>query len=141
MNSCVFFAQLFLAKEESTGRFIHLRVYDLEQMVLFPDAGQIEKLARVFDEFGRVKFPSIGEQFDANFIQRYDEFWEHEGAAPNQVKLWPVLDKPVRPAKSRIDFDLALCGALGARVQERDLVELYGIFVQEMIMTRGLTKD
>jgi hypothetical protein len=141
LNSCLFFAQFFLLKEESTGRFINVRVYDLEQMVIFPDDKQVEALVRVFDKFGAVKFPSIGEQFDANFAQRYDEFWEKEKSGGRQAKLWPVLDKPVEPSEARLNFDLAVCEALGADIDKEDLVELYHVFVREMIMTRGLTKD
>jgi len=141
LNSCLFFGQFFLLKEESTGRFIDVRVYDLEQMVLFPDPQQVGKLVRVFDEFRRVKFPCIAEQFDTSFSQRYDEFWEREKSGGKQAMLWPVLDKPVQPAKQRIEFDIAICNALGARISKEDLIELYGIFVQEMILIRGLTKD
>lgn len=141
LNSCIFYAQFFLLKEESTGRFINVRVYDLEQMVVFPGAGLVDKLASVFDAFGKFKFPSIGEQFDANFSQRYDEFWEKEKSVGRQAVICPVLDKPVRPAKVRMEFDIAISDALGARVREKDLIELYRIFVQEMIMTRGLTTD
>jgi hypothetical protein len=141
LNSCLFFAQFFLLKEESTGRFINVRVYDLEQMVIFPNEDQVKKLVPVFEEFARAKFPSIGEQFDANFSQRYDEFWEKEKSNASQTALWPVLGTPVRPANVRLEFDTAICDALGKKVEKAELIELYGIFVQEMILTRGLTKD
>jgi len=141
LNSSLFFAQFLLLKEESTGRFIDVRVYDLEQMILFPTAEQVKDLVSVFNQFGKVEFPSLGEQFDVNFIQRYDEFWEREKSVLKQGKLWPVLDSPIQPAKSRLDFDLGVSRALGVKLSKADLSSLYQIFVQEMILTRGLTKD
>lgn len=141
LNSSLFFAQFFLLKEESTGRYIDVRVYDFEQMILFPATAQLPQLADTFDRLSSVPMPSIGEQFDSDFLERYDQFWERERPSGSQKKLWPLLEKPVRPSKSRLDLDMAVSSALGVKLDAEELIELYGIFVKEMILTRGLTKD
>lgn len=48
LNSCLFLAQFFLLKEESTGRFLHIRTYDLGEMYLYPETENIPQLFEVF---------------------------------------------------------------------------------------------
>ncbi len=36
LNSSLFWAHFFLLKEESTGRYINIRFYDMHQMPIFP---------------------------------------------------------------------------------------------------------
>lgn len=67
-------AQIFLLKEESTGRYIDIRLYDLREMNLVPPNDSIESLATVFDKYSKINFPSLREQFDESFDRRYKEF-------------------------------------------------------------------
>jgi hypothetical protein len=41
----------------------------------------------------------------------------------------------------RLEYDKRVCEALGVRVSKKTLLALYKIFVEEMILTRGLIKD
>ena len=140
LNSSLFFAQFFLLKEESTGRFMHIRLYDLDEMALMPPATSINALAKVFDTFGEVEFPALCEQFDQRFFERYEEFWKHEDDA-SQRRTWSILNEPVHPHPQRLDFDLAVCKALDIPASKMELTSLYGIFVKEMIIPRRLKKD
>ena len=138
-NSSLFLSQFFILKEESTGRNINVRFYDLEEMQLYPDITKVGKLAAIYDKFGDSEFPSLREQFDMDFDQRYEEFWEFRRSG--QTSLFNVMKRPVRPTKVRLDFDLAVCRALGVEMSVEDLVTVYGTIVKEMIVTRGLQRD
>lgn len=140
LNSVIFFAQFFLLKEESTGRYINIRFYDLEEMKLYPANGMIQKLVNIFQQYHHTRFPSLREQFDKNFDERYKEFWEKERGS-RQQRLWSVIRKPVEPFLSRLNFDLAVCQAIGIPIKKSDLIRIYEVFVNEMIIIRGLTKD
>lgn len=140
LNSILFFSQFFLLKEESTGRFINVRFYDLEQMRLYPDEKNIKELVKVFNTYANSEFPALRYQFDGNFDQRYDEFWEKQ-RGNNQGQLFSVLDKPIEPADIRVEFDLATCKAIGLNMTKKDLMELYEIIIREMIITKGLKRD
>lgn len=140
LNSFVFWTQFFLLKEESTGRFIDIRFYDLAEMELKPDGSQIPALLRVFDEYKTKPFPSLREQMDVNFDQRYEEFWEAQRPT-RQARFWPVLERPIEPSPTRIAFDLAVANALGVAVGEPDLRGLYRAIVDEMMITRSLSPD
>lgn len=141
LNSVLFYSQFFLLKEESTGRFINIRFYDLEQMRLYPHGRSVKPLVRVFDAYGRSEFPTaLRYQFDRSFDQRYEEFWENQ-RGNSQGRLFSVLDKPIEPALVRLEFDLAVCGAIGLDMTKEDLMELYEIIVREMIIIKGLKRD
>jgi hypothetical protein len=140
LNSIMFLSQFFSSKEESTGRYVDIRVYDLEEMSLIPSANLIKPLNLVFDKFSEKKFPSLRQQFDQNFDQRYEEFWEKQ-KGDNQGKLFSVLDKPIEPADVRVEFDLAACKAIGLNMTKKDLMELYEIIIREMIIIKGLKRD
>jgi type I restriction-modification system DNA methylase subunit len=140
-NSIIFLGQFFSSKEESTGRFINIRVYDLEQMILIPSVEFIKPLSAVFKKFSKIKFPSLRHQFDQNFDERYEEFWEKQRGNNHQRKLFSVLDKPIEPADVRVNFDLAVCKTIGLDMTKKDLMELYEIIVHEMIITKGLKRD
>jgi hypothetical protein len=75
LNSCLFLAQFFLLKEETTGRYIDVRLYDLAEMTVYPDDDVVPALVRVFEQFGSVEFPALCEQLDEDFEGRYQEFW------------------------------------------------------------------
>jgi type I restriction-modification system DNA methylase subunit len=140
LNSIMFLSQFFSSKEESTGRFVDIRVYDLEEMALIPSPDLIKPLNSLFEKFAGRKFPSLRQQFDQNFDQRYEEFWDKQ-EGNNQKKLFAVLDKPIEPADIRVEFDLAVCNAIGLDMTKKDLMELYEIIVREMIITKGLKRD
>jgi hypothetical protein len=140
MNSWIFFCQFFLLKEESTGRFINVRFYDLYEMDLYPRAEAIPRLSRLFEKYSAAPFPPLREQFDQNFDQRYKEYWKSR-TEKRQKRLWTVLDTPVEPAPLRLRFDLDVAEALGVKVDEGDLRELYSTIVDEMIITQGLARD
>ena len=139
LNSALFLAQFFLLKEETTGRYINVRFYDLQDMTLYPNATAVPSLAKVFDEFSQREFPPLRVQLDRNFDSRYKEFWSGRRSA--QMSLFNVLRQPVDPSPIRLDFDLAVCKALDVPVTQEQLVEVYGTIVKEMIITRGLQRD
>lgn len=141
VNSWPFFCQFFLLKEESTGRFMHIRFYDLYEMVLYPPDDLVKSLARLFDKYRDLPFPSLREQFDARFDDRYDEFYNASATRSVQTRLWSVLNKPIDPWPPRVRFDLEVGKALGAELGTDDLLSLYATIVKEMIITRGLKKD
>lgn len=139
LNSALFFANFFLLKEESTGRYIDIRFYDLYEMNLFPSDELIKRLAQVFNKYATKQFPSLRNQFDQNFDQRYKAFWDRERRG--RIHTPSVLEQPVKPAAIRLNFDLDVCQAVGVPVAPEDLIQLYEIFVKEMILVRGLTRD
>jgi hypothetical protein len=138
LNSIVFLSQFFLLKEETTGRYINVRFYDLHQMHLYPKQKAVRALGQVYDAFADVEFPSLREQFDADFDNRYEQFWTRQRTAQLPLKL---LSRRVRPSSIRLQFDQAVCRALGTPVTPRELIRVYGVIVAEMIMTRGLQRD
>ena len=133
LNSTIFLANLFLFKEETTGRFIDIRSYDLQRVRLCPESSEAEKLAEVFDEFSDRDFPSLHEQLDQRFLDNYERFWAE--------KDWEKVDLVVEPSQIRLEFDTAVFEALDIAVTEGELVEVYTTLVKEMIITRGLKKD
>lgn len=138
LNSAAFLSQFFLMKEETTGRYIHIRFYDLREMDIFPKREKIEGLAKIFDEFSSRRFPSLREQLDRNFDERYKAFWLE--ARKGQTSPF-ARGEQVDPSKVRLEFDLRICEALDVSVSREELCTLYGAIVEEMIMTRGLTRD
>lgn len=141
LNSIIFLSQFFMSKEETTGRYVDIRFYDLYEMKLFPKVNQRQGLSNVFNKFKDVRFPSLREQLDKNFNERYEEFWEMSNNRASQQRLWDRLKEPIEPFDKRIEFDLSVCDAIGVRISERDLTSIYEILVREMIITRRLTKD
>jgi len=138
LNSALFLSQFFILKEETTGRYIDIRFYDFYEMDIFPKRGKIKNLARVFDKFSDKKFPSLREQLDKNFDERYKAFWLEK--RKGQKTLFS-LEEPVNPSEIRLNFDLSVCKALGTSVTKEELYDLYKVIVEEMIITRGLTRD
>lgn len=139
LNSSLFLTQFFLLKEETMGRYIHIRFYDLYEMSLYPHDAVKAALVNVYERFCDQEFPSLREQLDQDFDQRYDEFWKLQRT--RQPSLFSILSHPVRPSQIRLDFDLAICEALGVSMTADDLREVYGAMVKEMIVTRGLQRD
>nr|MDO8100094.1 N-6 DNA methylase [Candidatus Njordarchaeota archaeon] len=138
LNSALFLSQFFLIKEETTGRYINLRFYDFYEMEIFPKKEKVKELVKVFHEFSNRRFPSLREQLDRNFDERYESFWL---ATRKGQKGAFDLREQVDPSKVRLEFDLSVCRALGVPVSREELLTLYGAIVEEMIMTRGLTRD
>ncbi len=77
-NSVVFWAQFFLLKEQTNGRFINITSNDLHQMHLVPEASCVGKLVDVYDRYAKTDFPALRDQFDSEFDARYAEFWQGE---------------------------------------------------------------
>jgi len=138
VNSVVFLSQFFLLKEETTGRYINLRFYDFYEMKIFPEGRKIKELASIFDRFADKQFPSLREQLDKNFDTRYEAFWLQ--IKRKQKTLFNPQDM-VTPSDVRLEFDMAICGALGVSVTRKELCDLYKVIVEEMIVTRGLARD
>ena len=141
LNSIIFLSQFFLLKEESTGSYIDIRDHDYYGAILYPVDEFIEPLVEVFKKYSKVKFTSLREQFDICFDDRYEEFWSQRRKPDMQQRLWSVLDQPVQPSSDRLNFDLAVCQALGVNVSPDELITLYGALTKEMIMIRGLQRD
>jgi hypothetical protein len=139
-NSSIFLAQFFLNKEESTGRFLHIRTTDLRGILLLPRGARVDALAEVFDDFRECEFPSLRHQFDQGFDNRYGEFWERQ-RGENQPALWDNRDSGIQPSETRINFDLRVAEALGRPTDVATLNRVYSCFIEEMIITRGLTRD
>jgi hypothetical protein len=140
-NSIQFLVQFFLLKEESTGRYINVRFYDLAATRMYPSLHVVPQLRAVFDHYKSKNFPSLRQQFDRNFELRYKEFWDRQKSEGYQGKMWSVIDSGVEPSDLRLEFDLAVCNALDMKVSRDDLLTLYEVIVKEMIMTRHLTRD
>jgi len=138
LNSIVFLSQFFLLKEETTGRYIDIRFYDFYEMNIFPEKTKVKVLASVFDKFSHQRFPSLKQQLDKDFDARYDAFWLE--TKKKQKTLFSTSSK-ASPSKARLDFDIAVCKALGINVTEDELLEIYKVLVQEMIVTKGLARD
>lgn len=139
LNSALFLTQFFLLKEETTGRYIDVRFYDLEEMYLYPDNAVVPALADLFNRFANAPFTALRDQLDAQFDARYEEFWELQ--RKGQPSLLNVTEDPVQCSSVRLAFDKAVCSALGVEVTEDELREVYKVLVEEMIVTRGLQRD
>jgi len=133
LNSSVFLANLFLFKEETTGRYIDIRAYDLNQMKMLPTATHVSDLVVVFNRYSDKDFPALREQMDANFSTHYDAFQE--------TKDWSTVDFRLQPSQLRLDMDQDVFRALGAAITRGELMEVYQAIEKEMIITRGLTRD
>ena len=106
---------------------------------LFPKEAVMDNLVKVYNTYSLLEFPSLREQLDKNFDQRYEEFWRIR--RHDQPSLFSVLNKPVEPSEIRLNFDLDICKALGVESTKDELISVYGTLVKEMIITRGLTRD
>lgn len=138
-NSVLFLVQFFLLKEETTGRYINIRFYDLYEMNLYPDDKVVPALVKVYDKYSHSEFPCLRQQFDTNFDQRYKDFWSMQRRG--QQSLFSVINNSVEPSEIRLRFDLDICEALGVKTTADELISVYGTIVKEMILTRGLTRD
>jgi hypothetical protein len=139
LNSALFLVKFFLLKEETTGRYINIRFYDLYETNLFPKESLIPNLVKVYEAYCLSEFPSLREQLDKNFDQRYEEFWKVR--RHDQPSLFSVFNNEVEPSEIRLNFDLDICKALGVETTKDELISVYRTIVKEMIITRGLTRD
>jgi len=137
LNSIFFLASFFQMKEESTGRYIDIRQYDLFGTKLYPSPEQVNKLVNVYEKYKEIDFPPLRDQIDKRFNERYKSFWnlEKEG----QKTLIP-LDE-VKPHELRLKFDMDVIKAVGAKLTEKEVIEAYKAIAEDMIITRGLKKD
>lgn len=138
LNSIFFLANFFNLKEESTGRYIDVRQYDLYRMRLYPcSEEQVRRLSEIYERYKDVEFPSLSRQLDMYFEERHQQFWLEE----RRGQLTLVPSPPLTPAKARVEFDLAVAKALGITLSEKELLAAYEAIVEDMVITRGLRKD
>ena len=67
------------------------------------------------------------------------DYWARQKTG--QLSQFSLLNQAVEPSKIRMDFDLAVCKALKIDVTKYELTNVYGAIINEMIITRGLTRD
>ncbi|MDI9642122.1 MAG: N-6 DNA methylase [Archaeoglobales archaeon] len=137
LNSIFFLAYFFNIKEETTGRYTELRHYDLDYMKLCPKKDHIKKLAEIYDKYCKKDFPPLREQMDLHFEERYEWFWLLEKEDREDLTQPP----PIETNPLRLEFDLAVIEAVGARLADGDLKKAYEAIVWDMIITRGLSRD
>lgn len=138
LNSIVFWAQFFIGKEESTGRRVNVRFYELADMLLVPDEPATRRLQGVYAEFKDAPFPALAEGLDQDFQSRYRAFQAELRSGALSLDLHP--ERPV-PHPTRLAFDLAVCRALNVDMTPDALNDVYQAIVSEMMLTKGLTKD
>jgi hypothetical protein len=136
-NSAVFLIQWLLAKEESGGRNINIRIYDLEAISLLPPPRLVPALAEVYDRFAQQDFPPLHEQLDIHFQDHYEAFWSTN--RENQPSLF--ASSAYEPHPLRLQFDLAVCRALRVSMSANELRPVYEALAKEMVITRGLRSD
>ncbi|HEC92004.1 MAG TPA: hypothetical protein ENI51_03265 [Candidatus Atribacteria bacterium] len=107
-------------------------------MMIFPKKNVVKKLAKIFDKFADKEFPSLREQLDTDFDNRYKVFWLEMRKGQ---KTFFSLDQQVNPSEIRLNLDLSVCKALNIPTSKEELKNVYGTIVKEMIVTRGLTRD
>lgn len=116
LNSVVSLLQLFMHKEESTGRWLDIRTSDLLKVDVLntTQLSQKEKttLLTLFEELKSIEFPSYRQQLS-------ERFW------------------------ARVKLDTTILGILGFSSQEAQemLPKIYDIIYYEMMKIRRLTKD
>jgi hypothetical protein len=138
INSIIFLSQFFLLKEKSTGRRIDIRFYDLKEMMIFPNENTVMKLSAIFDQFASRTFPSLREQFDTEFDCRYTSF---RLRIKEKQKTIIEFDEIVNPSRDRINFDKNVCDALNLKLSEKEIRNIYTVFVNEMMMIQSLKRD
>jgi type I restriction-modification system DNA methylase subunit len=138
LNSIFSLAYIFCGKEETTGRYIDVRHFELYEMSLYPRQDQVENLVKIYEKYKDVKFPPLRTQLDVNYVARYESFWARE--EKSQATLLP-LSQTVEPYKDRIEFDLEVARSVGANLTKDDIVRAYEAIVWDMIITRRLRKD
>ncbi len=141
LNSVVFLAQFFMSKEETTGRWIDLRLYDLEDFAFYPKTDQIKALNQVFDRYKDIEFPSLHEQFDSGFSDRYKELCERIKSEETKPTLWSAFDEPIKPFSARLNYDLEICSALSVKKKKKELIAIYEVLANEMMIIKRLTSD
>jgi hypothetical protein len=139
-NSIILLSQFYLLKQDTTGRYTDLRHHDYAEMnILCEDAKTVKKLSKIFDKYGKIKFPALREQLDSQFDVRYDDFWASYRKTITKPNQKPPKD--AQPNKIRLEFDLEVCKTLGMSISKKDLIDVYGVIVRHMIVTRGLNTD
>jgi hypothetical protein len=138
-NSILFLSQFFLIKEETTGRYVHVRLHDLDELVLCPKETKIQKLAEVFNKCSQFRFKSIRDQLDQDYDERYEVFWAKQ-KDKHQTSLFE-MNLLVNPSKDRLQFDIDVCEALDIAITKDDLIRIYTAIIEEMIITKGLVRD
>jgi hypothetical protein len=133
LNSAVFLAHLFLFKEETTGRYIDIRGYDLHQLRILPSEATVDDLVKVFNRYSTKDFPPLREQMDTNFTIHYEKY--------QKTKDWSKVNFNLQPSQLRLGLDQDVFQVLGANVGTNELLDVYQAIEKEMIITRGLTRQ
>ena len=102
------------------------------------DKDKLGKLCAIFEDFAFADFQSLAEQFDKDFEARYNKFWMENRKGQ---KTLLEMNQRVDPSSMRLQFDMAVCSAVGMSLPKEKLLDLYTVIVNEMIITRGLKKD
>jgi hypothetical protein len=137
LNSIFSLAYIFCGKEETTGRYMHIRHHELYEMKLFPNRDQVERLVKVYEKYKDKKFPSIREQLDKYYDPRYEEFWNRQRKQETLIKPPPKVE----PDELRLEFDLDVVRSIGSSLTKEDILNAYEAIVRDMIITRGLRRD
>jgi hypothetical protein len=137
LNSIFSLAYIFSGKEETTGRYMDIRQYDLHGMRLFPYQDQVRELAKIYEKYKEEEFPSLRKQLDIHYDTRYESFWARERG--KQIISMPP--PPIEPHPLRLRFDLDVVKSLGSNLTKDDILKAYEAIVWDMIITRGLRKN
>ena len=106
-------------------------------MNLYPPDNVIGKLAKIFDKYSNLEFPSLRNQLDVDFDEKYKAFWKEKRKGQKTL----IDFKEISHHPLRIKFDMDVAKTLGVNVLEKELKEVYAVIVNEMVITRGLRKD
>ncbi len=143
LNSAIFLSKFFMSREESTGRYIDIRFYDLYEMKLYPKDEYIPRLAKIFDKFRNVEFDSISHQLDESFDDKYQEVTKILRNNPDVLiedYYFNSLPK-VKPNKDRKKFDMEVLKVLDVGTSKTELLDTYASIVYDMILTRNLSRN
>jgi type I restriction-modification system DNA methylase subunit len=136
-NSIFLLAYTFCHKEETTGRYIHVRKHELYEMKLFPSRDQVERLVKVYEKYKDKEFPPLREQLDKYYDLRYEDFWNRQRRQETLIKPPPKIE----PHELRLEFDLDVVRSVGSSLTREDILKAYEAIVWDMIITRGLRRD
>lgn len=102
--------------------------------MIVPNDKVIMKLCKIFDEFANHVFPSLSEQLDREFDSRYESFWLRNR---KKQKTLFEMDEIIDPSRERLTFHKTVCDTLNLNMSENEILRLYTVIVNEMIITKG----
>jgi type I restriction-modification system DNA methylase subunit len=137
LNSIFSLAYIFCNKEETTGRYIDIRQYELYAMKLFPSQEQAEKLVKVYEKYKEKEFPPLRKQLDKHYDLRYESFWARKRGQMTLTQPPSMIE----PHLLRLEFDLDVIESVGSNLSKEDVLRAYEAIVWDMIITRKLRRD